>query len=117
MSVQGVAPFVLAAWLFFVGLYGIVTSRNFVHTVMCLSVVQSSNYVLILQIGYVVRATAPIFKDVPVGTRAVDPVVQSLVLTDIVVGVVVAALLLALALQAHKRSGTMNPDDFEAMAG
>jgi multicomponent Na+:H+ antiporter subunit C len=52
-----------------------------------------------------------------VGTRAVDPVVQSLVLTDIVVGVVVAALLLALALQAHKSAGTMNPDDLQAMAG
>ena len=117
MSVQGVGPFLLAAWLFFVGLYGIVTSRNFVHAVMCLSVVQSSTYVLILQVGYVVGGTAPIYKDVPVGTRAVDPVVQSLVLTDIVVGVVVTALLLALALQAHKRSGTMNPDDLHSMAG
>ena len=117
MSVQGTAPFVLGAWLFFVGLYGIVISRNFIHTVMCLSVVQSSTYVLILQVGYVVGGTAPIYKDVPVGTKAVDPVVQSLVLTDIVVGVVVSALLLALALQAHKAKGTMNPDDFQAMAG
>jgi multicomponent Na+:H+ antiporter subunit C len=117
MSVEGAAPFVLAAWLFFVGLFGIVTSRNFIHVVMSLAVVQSSTYILILQVGYVVRGTAPIFKDVPVGTRAVDPVVQSLVLTDIVVGVVVAALLLALALQAHKRSGTLNPDDIQAMEG
>jgi len=117
VSVQGVAPFFLAAWLFFVGLYGIVTSRNLIHVVMCLSVVQSSTYVLILQVGYVVRGTAPIFKDVPVGTRAVDPIVQSLVLTDIVVGVVVTALLLALALQAHKRSGSLNPEDFHAMVG
>jgi multicomponent Na+:H+ antiporter subunit C len=110
-------PYLLSAWLFFIGLYGIVTSRNYVHMIMCLSVVQSSTYVLILEVGYVVRGTAPIFKDVPVGTRAVDPVVQSLVLTDIVVGVVVAALLLALALQAHKRSGTLNPDDLRTMAG
>jgi multicomponent Na+:H+ antiporter subunit C len=117
MSVQGTAPFALGVWLFFVGLYGIVISRNFIHTVMCLSVVQSSTYVLILQVGYVVGGTAPIYKDVPVGTRAVDPVVQSLVLTDIVVGVVVSALLLALALQAHKSRGTMNPDDLQAMVG
>jgi multicomponent Na+:H+ antiporter subunit C len=117
MSVQGTAPFVLGAWLFFVGLYGIVISRNFIHTVMCLSVVQSSTYVLILQVGYVVGGTAPIYKDVPVGTKAVDPIVQSLVLTDVVVGVVVSALLLALALQTHKTAGTMNPDDLQAMAG
>ena len=114
---KGAVPFLLCGWLFLVGLYGVVTSRNFIHMIMCLSVVQSSTYVLILQVGYVAGGTAPIFKDVPVGTRAADPIVQSLVLTDIVVGVVVAALLLALALQAHKAAGTMNPDDLRAMAG
>jgi len=111
------APFLLSAWLFLVGLWGVVTSTNYVHMVMCLSVVQSSTYVLILEAGYVAGGTAPIFKDIPVGTKVVDPVVQSLVLTDIVVGVVVAALLLSLVLQAHKRTGTLNPDDLRAMAG
>ena len=114
---MGVMPFILAAWLFFVGIYGIVTSRNFVHMIMCLSVVQSSTYVLILEVGYVSGGTAPIFKDVPPGTKAVDPVVQSLVLTDIVVGVVVVALLLSVALQGHMRSGTLNPDDLRPMVG
>ena len=114
---KGAVPFLLCGWLFLVGLYGIVTSRNFIHMIMCLSVVQSSTYVLILEVGYRVGATAPIYKDVPVGTRAVDPVVQSLVLTDIVVGVVVVALILSLALQIHKRSQTVNPDDLHVMEG
>src|ERR671934_611129 len=115
MSVQGVAPFVLATWLFLVGLYGIVTSRNFIHVVMCLSVVQSSTYVLILQVGYVVRGTAPIYVDVPVGTRTVDPVVQALTLTDLVVSVTLAALILTLASRAHVHRGTMNPDELTAL--
>ena len=107
----------LAIWLFAVGLYGVVTSRNFVHLILCLAVVQSSTYVLILQVGYRRGGTAPIFFDVPVGTRAVDPVVQSLVLTDVVVGVVVGALLLSLALQAHKRTGTLDPNDLRTLVG
>jgi multicomponent Na+:H+ antiporter subunit C len=107
----------LAGWLFFVGLYGVVTTRNFIHMAICLQVVQASTYVLILQVGYVNGGTAPIYKDVPVGTRAVDPVVQSLVLTDIVVGLTVIALLLALALQAHKQTGTLNPDDLRPLEG
>jgi multicomponent Na+:H+ antiporter subunit C len=110
-------PYLLAAWLFLVGLYGIVSSDNYIHMIMCLSVVQSSTYVLILQVGYLVRGTAPIFYDVHPGARAVDPVVQSLVLTDIVVGVVVTALLLALVLQAHKLTGTLDPGDLHAMQG
>lgn len=72
---------------------------------------------MILQVGYLLGATAPIYRDQAVRARAVDPVVQSLVLTDIVVGVVVVALLLSLALQAHKRSGTMDPDDLRPMVG
>jgi multicomponent Na+:H+ antiporter subunit C len=113
----GNLPYVLAVWLFAVGMYGVVTSRNFVHMIVCLSVVQSSTYVLILQVGYVRGGTAPVFADVPVGTRAVDPVVQSLVLTDVVVGVVVGALLFSLALQAHKRTGTLDPNDLRSLVG
>ena len=114
---MGTMPFVLAAWLLFVGLYGIVTSDNYVHMIMCLSVVQSSTYVLLLEVGYSAAGTAPIFKDIPVGTKAVDPVVQALTLTDIVVGVTVTALLLALVLQAQKRTGTLNPDDLRPLEG
>jgi multicomponent Na+:H+ antiporter subunit C len=112
-----VFPYAVAAWLFLIGLYGIVTSRNLIHLVVCLSVTQSSTYVLLLAIGFRAGATAPIFADVPVGTHAVDPVVQALVLTDVVVGVTVSALLLALAVQEHKRVGTLDPDELRAMRG
>lgn len=111
------APYLLPAWLFFVGLYGVVTSRHLVHMIVCLSVVQSSTYVLLLQIGLVKGGTAPIFQDVPVGTRSVDPVVQALTLTDVVVGVTATAVLLALALQAQKRSGSLDPSDLRPMRG
>ena len=57
---MGAMPYVLAGWLFVVGLYGIVTSRNFVHLVMCLGVLQSSTYVLLLEVGYKAGGTAPI---------------------------------------------------------
>ncbi len=110
-------PYAIAAWLLVIGLYGVVTSKNYVHLVMCLAVLQSSTYVLLLSIGYKVGGGPPIFASVPVGTRAVDPVVQALMLTDIVVEATVVALVLALALQAHKRTGTLNPDKIEELKG
>ncbi|HTH96697.1 MAG TPA: NADH-quinone oxidoreductase subunit K, partial [Stellaceae bacterium] len=79
-------PWLVAAWLFGVGLYAIATSRNVIHLIGCLSVVQSSTYVLLLAAGYRKGAGAPIFYTHPPGTPAVDPVVQALVLTDIVIG-------------------------------
>jgi multicomponent Na+:H+ antiporter subunit C len=106
-----------AAWLLLVGLYGIVSSRNLIHMVICLSVVQSSTYVLLLGIGYRRGAVAPIFADIPPGRRAVDPVVQALTLTDVVVEATVVALLLALAVQAHKRFGTLDPSELTPLRG
>ncbi len=102
-------PYAVAVWVIGVGLYGIVTSRDLVHLVICLSVMQSASYLVLLAIGYIDGASAPIFADVPLSTRAVDPVVQALTLTDVVVGVTVTALLLALSVQAHKRYGTLDP--------
>lgn len=110
-------PYLVAAWLFLVGLYGIVTSRHLVHLVMCVSVMQASTYVLLLGIGYRSGARAPIYADIPPGSKIVDPVVQTLTLTDVVVEATVAALLLALAVQAHKRFGTADPDELTALHG
>ncbi|HEY2381985.1 MAG TPA: cation:proton antiporter subunit C [Terriglobia bacterium] len=103
-------PYGIAAWLFIVGLYGIVTSRNYVHLIMCIAVLQSSTYVLLVTIGYRSGATSPIYANISPDTPAVDPIVQALMLTDIVVEAVVMALLLALAMQIHQRAGSLDPD-------
>ncbi|HET7352450.1 MAG TPA: NADH-quinone oxidoreductase subunit K [Gaiellaceae bacterium] len=110
-------PYAVAAWLCLVGLYGVATSRNLIHLAVCLTVTQSSSYVLLLTIGYVKHGRAPIFKGIKLGTPAVDPVVQALTLTDIVVSVVVVALILALALDAHRLSGTVDPDGIVDISG
>jgi multicomponent Na+:H+ antiporter subunit C len=108
-------PFAIAIWIFLVGLYGVVTSHHLVHLVICLSVVQSSTYLLLLGIGYRTNGAASIFVDIPLNTRAVDPVVKALTLTDVVVGAAVTALLLALAVQAQKRFGTLDPDELDPL--
>ncbi len=76
---------------------------------------QSATYVLLLAVGYKWGAGAPIFYSHPPGTPAVDPVVQALVLTDIVIGATVTALLLALALQLHKKRGSLDPEELRPL--
>jgi multicomponent Na+:H+ antiporter subunit C len=108
-------PFAVAAWLFLAGLYGVVSSNNLIRTILSLTVVQSSSYVLLLGIGYRTGGAAPIFADIPQVSNAVDPVVQVLVLVDIVIEATVTGLLLALAIQAHKRFGSIDPRDLRAL--
>jgi multicomponent Na+:H+ antiporter subunit C len=106
-----------AGWLMLVGLYGVVTSRHLVHLVICISVMQASTYLLLLGVGYRTHGAAPVFADIPTSTPVVDPIVQTLCLTDVVVEATVAALLLALAVQAHRRFGTLDPDALNELRG
>jgi multicomponent Na+:H+ antiporter subunit C len=110
-------PYAVAAWICLVGIAGIATSRNLIHLVICLTVTQSSTYVLLLSVGYVKHGTAPIFKGTKLGTTAVDPVVQALTLTDVVVSVTVVALILALTVDIHRDAKTVDPDEIEAFRG
>jgi multicomponent Na+:H+ antiporter subunit C len=93
----------------------VVSSRNLVRTVLSLTVVQSSTYLLLLAVGYRSGGKAPIIADIPAVSRLVDPTVQVLVLTDVVIEATVTALLLALVVQAHKRFGSLDPADLRPL--
>ena len=109
--------YIVAAWLLVAGLYGAATSRHLVHLVLCLSVMQASTYILLLAVGYRAGAQAPIYAGIGARTPVVDPVVQALTLTDVVVEATVAAVLLALTVQVAKRFGTVEPDRLGALRG
>ncbi len=105
----------VVVWLVVVGLYGVVTSRNLIHLVLCLSVTQSATDVLILEIGYVRGGHDPVFVDLASHPGpGVDAIMQALSLTDVVLGAAVSALLLALTVQIHKRVGSLDPDDLRS---
>lgn len=119
MTAQNVtyAGFVVAGWLFLVGLYGIITSRHLVHLCLSMTVVQASTYVLLAVIGYRPGLPAPIFVNMPAGSPAVDPVIQALMLTDIVVEATVIALLLAITVRIHRKTSTADPNEVDIMRG
>jgi multicomponent Na+:H+ antiporter subunit C len=113
-----VYAYVVAGYLLLIGCYGVARSRNLVHTAVCVSIAQSGTYVLLLAVGYQAGGTAPVFgSNTPVRAAVVDPVVQAMTLTDIVVSGTVTALLLALAVQIAKRHGTVDPDELHALRG
>ncbi|TSD95392.1 dehydrogenase [Skermania sp. ID1734] len=114
---MSVYAYLVAGWLFLAGGFGIVRSRNLVHAVVCLSVIQAGTYVLLIAVGYQRNASAPVFGNGPPSTDVVDPLVQAMTLTDIVVSATVTALLLALSIQIDRRHGTVDPDELSALEG
>jgi multicomponent Na+:H+ antiporter subunit C len=110
-------PYMAAFYLLCIGLYGIVSSRSLIHTAFCLFILQSSTYVLLIAIGFVHHGRPPVFMPGRPALPAVDPVVQALVLTDIIISAAVTGLLIALTLENYKRTGSINPNKRHAMKG
>lgn len=115
MSFYGYA---VAVALLLIGAVGVARSRNLMHATVCLSVAQAGTYVLLMTVGYQRHAPAPVFGSTSKPTtHVVDPVVQAMCLTDIVVSATVTALLLAIAVQIGKRHGTVDPDELAGLRG
>jgi multicomponent Na+:H+ antiporter subunit C len=113
-----VYAYLVAGYLLLLGTYGIVRSRHLVHAVVCLSVAQSGTYVLLIAVGYQHGGAPPVFGSTsPPSRDVVDPVVQALTLTDVVVSATITALLLALTVQVAKRHGTVDPDELRSLRG
>ncbi len=116
---MNIYAYLVAFWLIVAGSAGIVRSRNLIHSVVCLSVAQAGTYVLLLAVGFQSKASPPVFGSPPSkpSLSVTDPVVQAMTLTDVVVSATVTALLLAIAIQIHKRHGTVDPDELRALRG
>ncbi len=115
---MSIYAYLVGGALLLLGGLGIARSRDLVQAVVCLFVAQSGTYVLLMAIGYQNGASVPVFgSTTPPNTQVVDPVVQAMTLTDVVVSGAVTALLLALAIQIHKDHGTVDPDELSSLEG
>ena len=98
-----------------IGFWGILTRRNLIRIILSLALAETGLQLVMIAVGYVRRGTAPILNEAAAGSTTVDPVPQALVLTAIVIGVAVNALLLALVIRLYRKKGTLNVDDFREL--
>ena len=113
---------VSAIALIVIGLAGVVLRRNILKMVIALSLVDAGVNLLLAVMGARPGATAPIVDDPALfqdrvgglvkADLVVDPVPQALVLTAIVIGVGVTALMLAYVIRLHARYGSLDIRDF-----
>ena len=105
--------------LILIGLYGILSKRNIIKIIVGFSLFDTGLHVLIVTVGYIKGGTAPILDDVvgttDVASKIVDPVPQALVLTAIVIGLGVTALMLAYALKMYQAKKSLDISDFKDM--
>lgn len=109
----------IGAILVGIGLWGILTRRNILRIIISFSIADTGVHLIMVALGYVTGGTAPIFdREVPAlqpDIVMVDPVPSALVLTAIVIGLAVTALMLSYAVRLYQHHGTLEVDSIKEL--
>lgn len=101
--------------LVLIGLWGMLTQRHLIRMIIGFSLLDTGIHMVMVSIGYVTGGTAPIINDaVPMAdavSRIVDPVPSALVLTSIVIGLGVTAVMLSFAVRIYRTRRTLMIDE------
>jgi len=105
--------------LIIVGLWGMLTQRNIIKIIIGFSIIDTGIHLLIVSIGYIKGRTAPIIDNsiakADAVNQVVDPIPSALVLTAIVIGLAVTALMLVYAVNLYQRKRSLDINDFEEL--
>ncbi len=105
--------YVLALILLLIGVFGVLTRKNLIKIIISISIIESAVNLFLILVGYRRGGIAPIFtarmaEITEFADQAVDPLPQAMVLTSIVIGVSITALLVVISLRLHHVYGTYN---------
>lgn len=89
--------------LFFIGLYGLMTKKTIVKTIMSMSIMEAGIYLFYITINYAPNTVPPI-GDLE-GVAHVDPVPSALMITAIVIGIGVTAIGLTMFMHYKQKHG------------
>ena len=103
--------------LFCVGLYGVLRKRNIVKMIIGLGIIEYSMNLFFVLLGYRFHGRAPIDARDQDILNMVDPLPQALVLTSIVIGLGVTALVISIAVRIYEKYGTFDITKIKRLKG
>ncbi|MFH1875372.1 MAG: sodium:proton antiporter [Candidatus Omnitrophota bacterium] len=103
--------------LFCVGLYGVLRKRNLVKIIIGLGIIEYSMNLFFVLLGYRAHGRAPIDAQDQNILTMVDPLPQALVLTSIVIGLGVTALVISIAVRIYEKYGTFDITKIKKLKG
>ncbi|PIV39784.1 MAG: cation:proton antiporter [Candidatus Omnitrophica bacterium CG02_land_8_20_14_3_00__42_8] len=107
----------LCLMLFCVGLYGVLRKRNLVKIIVGLGIMEYAMNLFFVLLGYRFDGRAPIVARDQNILNMVDPLPQALVLTSIVIGLAVTALIISIAIRIYEKYGTFDITKIKKLKG
>jgi multicomponent Na+:H+ antiporter subunit C len=120
-ELTGILPYFLALALIPVGLYAIVAKKNLVKVIVGVATLEYGVNLFLVLLAYRWGGIAPIFTPGDdkewFARKAVDPLPQAMILTSIVIGLAVIALLISVSLRLYQKYGTFDVTEMNELKG
>lgn len=100
--------YLLTFILFAIGLYGVLVKKNLIKMVVGLAIMEYAVNLFFVLVGYRSEAMYPVFSKGEVARWMVDPLPQALILTAIVIGLAITALMVSIAVRIYEKYGTFD---------
>ncbi|HDQ15319.1 MAG TPA: cation:proton antiporter [Sediminispirochaeta sp.] len=105
--------------LILIGVWGMLTRSNLIKIIIGFSIIDTGIHLVIVSIGYLPGRTAPIIDGAVdkarAGLEVVDPIPSALVLTAIVIGLAITALMLTYAVGMFREKKSLNIGDYKEL--
>lgn len=113
--------YALCLILFVIGLFGVLVKKNIIKIVMGFIIMEYAVNMFLLLLGYRRDGVAPIIsRDTDIAgfvQHSVDPLMQAVVLSSIVVGLGIVILLVAIAIRLYEKYGTFDITKMRRLKG
>ena len=116
-------PYVMALGVVAVGLYAVTCKKNLLKIIVGILVLDYGVNLFLILTGYRAGGVAPILTkttdeaELEFIRTSVDPVPQALILTSIVIGLGLVALMVSLAIRIHEKYGTFDISKIRRLKG
>ena len=118
---HSILPYIVATMVVTVGLYAVVCKRNVIKIIIGIIILDYGVNLFLVLTGYRTDGIAPILsRDMDKSElmrQSVDPVPQALILTSIVIGLGIVALMTAMAIRIYEKHGTFDLSEIRDLKG
>jgi multicomponent Na+:H+ antiporter subunit C len=109
--------YLLCLVLFSIGLYGVLRKRNLVKIIISLGIIEYAMNLFFVLLGYRHQGRSPLDAHEQAIFNMVDPIPQAIVLTSIVIGLGITALVIAIAIGIYDKYGTFDITKIKKLRG
>ncbi len=117
IPIESYSLYILCLFLFAIGIYCLLVKRNLIKKIIGFGIAEYAVNLFFILVGYRTGGEAPILDKNIIIRQFVDPLPQALILTSIVIGLGVTALMVAITVRIYEKYKTFDIQQLRKLKG